>query len=37
MIGDNVYSTFYGRDIFSPAAGHFIASWDYTLAGPAVS
>ena len=37
MIGDNVSSTFHGRDIFSPAAAHLAAGWDYTLAGPEVS
>jgi hypothetical protein len=36
MIGDNVSSTFHGRDIFSPAGAHLAAGWDYTLAGPAV-
>jgi S-adenosylmethionine hydrolase len=34
MIGDNVSSTFHGRDIFSPAGAHLAAGWDYTLAGP---
>lgn len=37
MIGDNVSSTFHGRDIFSPAGAHLAAGWDYTLAGPEVS
>jgi S-adenosylmethionine hydrolase len=37
MIGDNVSSTFHGRDIFSPTAAHLVAGWDYTLARPAVS
>jgi S-adenosylmethionine hydrolase len=36
MIGDNVSSTFHGRDIFSPAGAHLAAGWDYTLAGPTV-
>jgi S-adenosylmethionine hydrolase len=36
MIGDNVSSTFHGRDIFSPAGAHLAAGWDYTLAGPEV-
>ena len=37
MIGENVSSTFHGRDIFSPAGAHLAAGWDYTLAGPEVS
>lgn len=37
MIGDNVSSTFHGRDVFSPAGAHLAAGWDYTLAGPEVS
>lgn len=37
MIGDNVSSTFHGRDIFSPAGAHLAAGWDYTLAGPEVT
>jgi len=37
MIGDNVSSTFHGRDIFSPAGAHLAAGWDYTLAGPEVA
>jgi S-adenosylmethionine hydrolase len=36
MIGDKVSSTFHGRDIFSPAAAHLAAGWDYTLAGPSL-
>jgi hypothetical protein len=36
MIGDNVSSTFHGRDIFSPAAAHLAAGGDWTLAGPEV-
>jgi S-adenosylmethionine hydrolase len=32
-----VSRTFHGRDIFSPAAAHLAAGWDYNLAGPAVS
>lgn len=36
MIGDKVSSTFYGRDIFSPAAAHVAAGEDWTLAGPVV-
>jgi len=35
MLG-GVSSTFHGRDIFSPAAAHLAAGWDYTIAGPAV-
>jgi S-adenosylmethionine hydrolase len=37
MIGENVSSTFHGRDIFSPAGAHLAAGWDYTLAGPEVA
>jgi len=33
MIGDNVSSTFHGRDVFSPAAAHLAAGEDWTLAG----
>ena len=36
MIGDNVSSTFHGRDIFSPAAAHLAAGEDWTLAGAEV-
>jgi S-adenosylmethionine hydrolase len=36
MIGDNVSSTFHGRDIFSPAAAHLAAGADWTQAGPVV-
>lgn len=36
MIGDAISSTFHGRDIFSPAAAHLAAGWDYTLSGPEV-
>jgi len=36
MIGDNVSSTFHGRDIFSPAAAHLAAGDDWTLVGPEV-
>ncbi len=36
MIGDNVSSTFHGRDIFSPAGAHLAAGWDFTLVGPVV-
>ena len=37
MIGDNISSTFHGRDIFSPAAAHVASGEDWTLAGPVVS
>jgi S-adenosylmethionine hydrolase len=33
MIGDRVSSTFHGRDVFSPAAAHLAAGWDWTQAG----
>src|SRR5882672_7881574 len=36
MIGDAISSTFHGRDIFSPAAAHLAAGWDYNLVGPEV-
>lgn len=36
MIQAPVSSTFHGRDIFSPAAAHLAAGWDFTLAGPEV-
>ena len=36
MIGDNVSSTFHGRDIFSPTAAHLATGWDFQQAGPAV-
>jgi S-adenosylmethionine hydrolase len=36
MIQAPVSSTFHGRDIFSPAAAHLAAGWDYTLVGPAL-
>jgi len=31
-----VSSTFHGRDIFSPAAAHLAAGWDFSLVGPEV-
>src|SRR6202008_3563891 len=34
MIGDNISSTFHGRDIFSPAAAHLAAGEDWTFVGP---
>ena len=37
MFQDAVSSTFHGRDIFSPAAAHLAAGWDYTIAGPQVA
>jgi hypothetical protein len=36
MIQAGISSTFHGRDIFSPAAAHLAAGWDYTIAGPEV-
>src|SRR2546430_4186316 len=36
MLTSAVSSTFHGRDIFSPAAAHLAAGWDYTIAGPVV-
>jgi len=36
MIQAAVSSTFHGRDIFSPAAAHLAAGWDFNLAGPEV-
>jgi S-adenosylmethionine hydrolase len=36
MIGDNISSTFHGRDIFSPSAAHLAQGEDWTLAGPEV-
>lgn len=36
MVQSAVSSTFHGRDIFSPAAAHLAAGWDYTIAGPIV-
>jgi S-adenosylmethionine hydrolase len=36
MIQAPVSSTFHGRDIFSPAAAHLAAGWDYNLVGPAL-
>ncbi len=37
MIQSAVSSTFHGRDIFSPAAAHLAAGWDYNLVGPQVA
>src|SRR5712671_5926439 len=36
MIQSAISSTFHGRDIFSPAAAHLAAGWDYNLVGPAI-
>jgi len=32
-----ISSTFHGRDIFSPAAAHLAAGWEFNLVGPEVS
>lgn len=37
MLQPQVSSTFHGRDIFSPAAAHLAAGWDFNLVGPEVS
>jgi S-adenosylmethionine hydrolase len=37
MIQAPVSSTFHGRDIFSPAAAHLAAGWDFNLVGPVVA
>jgi S-adenosylmethionine hydrolase len=36
MIQASVSSTFHGRDIFSPAAAHLAAGWDFNEVGPAL-
>lgn len=36
MIQAPLSSTFHGRDIFSPAAAHLAAGWDFSLVGPPV-
>jgi S-adenosylmethionine hydrolase len=36
MISDAISSTFHGRDIFSPAAAHLAAGWDFNQTGPEV-
>jgi hypothetical protein len=36
MIQAPVSSTFHGRDIFSPAAAHLAAGWEFNLVGPVV-
>jgi S-adenosylmethionine hydrolase len=37
MISDAISSAFHGRDIFSPAAAHLAAGWDFNQAGPEVN
>jgi S-adenosyl-L-methionine hydrolase (adenosine-forming) len=37
MLTPAVSSTFHGRDIFSPAAAHLAAGWDWTQVGPVIS
>ncbi len=37
MIQAAVSSTFHGRDIFSPAAAHLAAGWDFDTIGPVVT
>lgn len=37
MIQSPISSTFHGRDIFSPAAAHLAAGWDFAQAGPEVT
>ena len=37
MLPSAASSTFHGRDIFSPAAAHLAAGWDFALAGPTIS
>jgi len=37
MLQSAVSSTFHGRDIFSPAAAHLAAGWDFHLAGDKVT
>jgi S-adenosylmethionine hydrolase len=36
MIGATLSSTFHGRDVFSPAAAHLAAGWEFNLVGPTV-
>ena len=36
MIQAAISSTFHGRDIFSPAAAHLAAGWDFNMIGPEV-
>jgi S-adenosylmethionine hydrolase len=36
MLKSEISYTFHGRDVFSPAAAHLAAGWDFTLAGPEV-
>jgi len=37
MLQAKISSTFHGRDIFSPAAAHLAAGWDFAQAGPEVA
>ena len=37
MLQPQISSTFHGRDLFSPAAAHLAAGWDFNLVGPEVS
>jgi S-adenosylmethionine hydrolase len=37
MIQAPLSSTFHGRDVFSPAAAHLAAGWEFNLVGPVVS
>ncbi len=36
MIQAPISSTFHGRDIFSPAAAHLAAGWEFTMVGPEI-
>lgn len=37
MIQSPLSSTFHGRDVFSPAAAHLAAGWEFNLVGPVVT
>jgi len=37
MLQSPLSSTFHGRDVFSPAAAHLAAGWEFTLVGPVVT
>lgn len=37
MIQAPISSTFHGRDIFSPAAAHLAAGWEFNLVGPEIT
>jgi S-adenosylmethionine hydrolase len=37
MLQSGISYTFHGRDVFSPAAAHLAAGWDFSQAGPEVS